>query len=990
MLRQTPFRWSVYRTLLVAGSAILLIYMRLNPPQVWLRKYWSTISEFPTMQVHPRFLLRKGAPGVSYALLSHICRYDSVGATTNPVDRMYSHHHCCKDRTGKQLPVYSDIRRVGLEHFWFVVIYEVNAPLREIMSVESSLQQLLLPTSNVRVSGKSLPATKIIKGFRPVMRLRQIPANKWNQPRQLRTFTDLHSSLRSIRLGEIFAAMIREKRHSSRLDVSVGTADMHSGIKSVFAFRQSLVSIVTGSSRTGPIFLQHAFTCAEWKVDHVLEVHVLVTCPTDALVHSFLWQCIRRPFLFFDLKVIPPQLLLALYRQVDLHLPYKPASFLKNRFDSSCRFRFGFSLSMTPTLKLPRSPCVDKRAAVCCIKWIIQQLPIHPDLIAWFSSRVRVVLTAPLSLGAVLLNHRKFASSLSIKHPSPCCCSSFPLARGSHGCVEARCSDLASLLFCGPLIAENLNTSLHCGPETAHRRLQDGFNLFHSGFIEQLLSRDKFSQKQFLPWLLPHYSGMLQQVWVPPVESVSLFSVHEAVRIRRLLDGLVILPLDRNINAGFIMCPSVFWSRFETLYWKAPNYEHLSASPSQVLRDMQTSYVQHRFDHHVPLNSGGSLGSAYLLPKQKNPSKSRPIVNTLRMPGRKMSSVVSAVLILLISRATSFMHFNLGATKDLKRRLAEFSEYFTNFTGVRLFSFDVNNMYSVLRRGDIENALFQFLQLVRARLRTLSFHIHKFRKRKLHFWGRIQALENSILYLFVYYLCSPMWEIENMVFMAGDVVLQQSTGIAMGSCCSPAIAQILCIYCEVQWLQSLGADAKFIRGVRFMDDSLVAVVIGHEHVICSYVSDCYPEDCVLEGKLEGATVVPLLETAVHVYGGTNLVCVHNNKNLLSMIDGRYQSLVRYTNCFSFVSNHAAFVVWNGVVSRMVANTTPGFYFNLWWPMWAFMLELRKGGYGWVTISCFLSGLKAWKFDCPAVWCYQLQLFFRVFWISVQIFVRCCG
>jgi hypothetical protein len=182
------------------------------------------------------------------------------------------------------------------------------------------------------------------------------------------------------------------------------------------------------------------------------------------------------------------------------------------------------------------------------------------------------------------------------------------------------------------------------------------------------------------------------------------------------------------------------------------------------------------------------------------------------MPGRKMSSVISAILILLISKATSLLHFNLSATKDLKAKLAEFTKYFTDFRGVSLFSFDVKNMYSVLKQDTIYLALHQFLQLVRARLRSLSFHIHKTRKRKVAIEGKNPGTSKFYTVKFHVIPKFVVWEMENMDFLAGYTILKQSTGIAMGGCCSPAIAQILCIYAEWQWLQSLKTDAKFVRG----------------------------------------------------------------------------------------------------------------------------------------------------------------------------------
>jgi hypothetical protein len=136
--------------------------------------------------------------------------------------------------------------------------------------------------------------------------------------------------------------------------------------------------------------------------------------------------------------------------------------------------------------------------------------------------------------------------------------------------------------------------------------------------------------------------------------------------------------------------------------------------------------------------------------------------------------------------------------KIRRRNWPDFLHILQIFQGLHLFYFDVNNMYTNLRLNNIETALYQFLHLVRARLKTLRFHIHKTRQKQAAMTGKnpgsrkFYSMQLHILPKFV------MWELQNMVFWAGTTILRQQIGIAMDGCCSPTTTQILCIYCEFQ------------------------------------------------------------------------------------------------------------------------------------------------------------------------------------------------
>jgi hypothetical protein len=347
-------------------------------------------------------------------------------------------------------------------------------------------------------------------------------------------------------------------------------------------------------------------------------VFLLAVNPDDDILHNFLWKCIRQPAVFYSAQLITPQGLLHMYRSIPMHLSYKPAQFLRRKFDASCKVRFGFSLSARPTLKVPMDASIDRAKAAKFLVWVIQQMPIHHDLVQWFSSRAQIVYTASVSLGQVVLNHRQVIAKFDAEHPPDCVCSGFSLPRDTNGCVATRASEVMAMLHTGPLLAMSLSTKLTAGPDQAVKKLKEGIHLFHTNCILSILKRDPVGKLAFVPWIREQYETAIGQIWRPTQPRPSLFCVDEALRIKESLGDLVVLPLDRNINAAYIMCPLVLWHRVKTVFWSNPDYTHLQCTSDECLQSLRQSYIDHNFHKVVPMPATCAMGSAYILPKNKD------------------------------------------------------------------------------------------------------------------------------------------------------------------------------------------------------------------------------------------------------------------------------------------------------------------------------------------------------------------------------------
>jgi hypothetical protein len=189
-------------------------------------------------------------------------------------------------------------------------------------------------------------------------------------------------------------------------------------------------------------------------------------------------------------------------------------------------------------------------------------------------------------------------------------------------------------------------------------------------------------------------------------------------------------------------------------------------------------------------------------------------------------------------------------------------------------------MYTDMRHEKIIAALQWLVQLVEQQQGCVVLSVRR-RGRGGVRWGRNG---NSRLYTTVtlhQLVDIARYELEHAIFRVGSVFLWQQVGLAMGGFNSPPLAVIACAVDEYNWLRSLGDEARLVRGLRYVDDSTLAIMASPavaDPIVNSYRTSCYSGGLILEstgdcceGELE------ILECMVAVEGCT-LSMRHRNRN----------------------------------------------------------------------------------------------------------------
>ncbi|KAK3270148.1 hypothetical protein CYMTET_21445 [Cymbomonas tetramitiformis] len=329
------------------------------------------------------------------------------------------------------------------------------------------------------------------------------------------------------------------------------------------------------------------------------------------------------------------------------------------------------------------------------------------------------------------------------------------------------------------------------------------------------------------------------------------------------LDGLARGVLDRNVAVGFGVCLKVYqdWLRQER---DGGNYTMVHEEGAEVIRQMKLRYSSAGLDRVATFSLGGWFGVLYLMLKHKDGSlweKRRPVVPGFRAPDRMLQNRVGRVLCFLIAQLSG--HFNVAATQQIVGRIKDFNRAVRAGDTVMAASFDVKEMYVRLRHPQVLRAA-EFV--VTAASRGRSGVSVRTRGRKGVSWFEpgtprgvaVQMTEQQVL-------AGVRYILENGYLIVAGNLMRQTCGIGIGGNASPGLAQCVCVFGEMEWTSSLGADRRLtgtrVQGIRLMDDCTLLVTrdCGGDAlklrelsaVFRGYMNECYCEGVTVELTSEG-------------------------------------------------------------------------------------------------------------------------------------------
>ncbi|KAK3268594.1 hypothetical protein CYMTET_22910 [Cymbomonas tetramitiformis] len=285
-----------------------------------------------------------------------------------------------------------------------------------------------------------------------------------------------------------------------------------------------------------------------------------------------------------------------------------------------------------------------------------------------------------------------------------------------------------------------------------------------------------------------------------------MLSVPEYWSLLSKMGGLARGVLDRNVTVGFGVCLQLYqqWLREER---DSGNYTRIELESTEIVRQMKLRFSLAGLDRVARFFLDGSFGVLYLIVKHKDETlceKRRPVVPCFNSPDRMLQNRVGRALCFLIDQVVG--HVNVSATQEITGRLARFSNVLEDGDTVMAAGFDVKEMYVRLKPSVVLTAVEYVVQLA---MRGQRGVLVKTRGRRGVNWytagtPRRVAVQMTAAQI----LAGVRFILENGYLFVAGCLVRQVCGIGIGGGASPGLAQCVCVYGEMEWTKTLGADNR--------------------------------------------------------------------------------------------------------------------------------------------------------------------------------------
>ncbi|GBG60369.1 hypothetical protein CBR_g4327 [Chara braunii] len=372
--------------------------------------------------------------------------------------------------------------------------------------------------------------------------------------------------------------------------------------------------------------------------------------------------------------------------------------------------------------------------------------------------------------------------------------------------------------------------------------------------------------------------------------SVALTEQEVKWEVRHVQD-LVLVPLDRNPGATLVFCPVLYFHAFRMMFrWsvgfnpKEENEEQIltlsktvykavglpsfatwrvgfnpkEENEEQILTLSKTAYKAVGLPSLATWRTCRRLGRAYIIPKDKDYSRWRPISPSWSEPSRTASARLGRALRYMLLCLPAACHFSLRSRDQLKKMMLEGVASIQRAGNTIIGrSYDIKDMFARLPHDGIVASVRWISQVhedrglvgVKLSIRGKCCKIARTRLKEI---GYLFFSFEQLMHILVYELQHTYTVCENQVY-------QQFFGVPMGKHSSPALANLLCAKAEYFFLGALGVDRRLVTGVRMVDDASILTVFYHSNhdsyiralEILDWFSECYSETLKLVRKDDG-------------------------------------------------------------------------------------------------------------------------------------------
>jgi hypothetical protein len=208
------------------------------------------------------------------------------------------------------------------------------------------------------------------------------------------------------------------------------------------------------------------------------------------------------------------------------------------------------------------------------------------------------------------------------------------------------------------------------------------------------------------------------QTIAPSETSIGSADIYS--RLKKKYSQLIFSPLDKNTGSTFVCCPCVYRHKLDATFISNANYDRVVTDPTVPAANIDTFLDQHpmlavQFHAYVRKEPDQyPTPLSYILPKNKNVLKDRPIVSYATHRLKKLLNTCSRAILFCLQQSP-IHQYTLWKTHDLLPNLQRFSTHFRRVLSrrqpqgetrlVQSENGDISQMYTALDHNSITSSL---------------------------------------------------------------------------------------------------------------------------------------------------------------------------------------------------------------------------------------------------------------------------------------------
>ena len=398
------------------------------------------------------------------------------------------------------------------------------------------------------------------------------------------------------------------------------------------------------------------------------------------------------------------------------------------------------------------------------VSFLFENLLIPLSLRRYWENTCRILPLPSQNIADILCNHIKFAKNFDPSLPPACLCGSFDDIH-----TKLRPQQHDNSIARRVLSASSKNVPSYDHPFLVVRLYSELLS-----FASQFSYFQNTTEQEMCAWLAQESANHAFKNHDDDEPSFGICSLQEVLLVRAMLPGLFV-PLDKNPNQLLYVCPKQYFADLLKATQDDVHYVQSSLTEEQILELWSNDHTKSPWEKWAKYNKGGSLPYFYVLYKEKDISRLRPIVSCVQHPLAHLRNIVGRVLWFLLEQS-DWNHYSLFRLDTLQHQFAQLSNQVeqSEVAGFILQCFDVKNCYTELPHQTILEAVTHLLQNPAFCTVTVNS-----RGTKGVEWGSHPSRGRVVIHL-DHISSFVAWSLNNSYFRIGTKVLKQIRGVPQG------------------------------------------------------------------------------------------------------------------------------------------------------------------------------------------------------------------